>query len=158
MMDVGRVCVKIAGRDAGLRCVVVEVIDSNYVMIDGQTRRRKCNIKHLEPLPITLPVKKGASHDKVATAFKTMNIAVRIVRERGGIPTRPRRKRKGREKIEKAEKKVVKSEKKKAKTEKKKKPLDDKRKKKIKEAKAKTEKKPVKKETKAEKSGKKSKK
>ena len=41
MIDVGRVCVKIAGRDAGKKAVVVEKIDSNFVLIDGQTRRRR---------------------------------------------------------------------------------------------------------------------
>ena len=53
MFEIGRLCVKIAGRDAGLKCLVVEVIDDNYVLIDGQTRRRKCNIKHLEPVSYT---------------------------------------------------------------------------------------------------------
>jgi len=43
----GRICVKTAGRDAGLKCVIVDVLDDKFVLIDGETRRRKCNILHL---------------------------------------------------------------------------------------------------------------
>jgi large subunit ribosomal protein L14e len=68
MIDIGRVCVKIAGRDAGKRCVVVDVLDENYVLVDGETRRRKCNILHLEPLDKTVEITKGASHAEVAKA------------------------------------------------------------------------------------------
>lgn len=70
MYETGRLCVKIAGRDARQKCVIVEVLDDHFVMIDGQTRRRKCNIKHLEPLDKVLKIKKGASHSEVAAAFK----------------------------------------------------------------------------------------
>ena len=72
MIEVGRVCLKIAGRDAGLRCVVVEVLDKNFVMIDGQTRRRKCNVIHLHPLDETVKVKAKASHEDVVKAFKEL--------------------------------------------------------------------------------------
>lgn len=50
MMEVGRVCVKIAGREAGSKCVIVDVIDKNFVVIFGpKAKKRRCNIKHLEP-------------------------------------------------------------------------------------------------------------
>ena len=66
MIEIGRVCVKIAGRDAGKRCVVVDNIDTNFVLIDGETRRRKCNISHLEPLTQMVKISKGAAHEAVA--------------------------------------------------------------------------------------------
>ena len=50
MLTVGRLCIKIAGRDAGKQCVIVDVLDHNKVLIDGLTRRRPCNILHLEPM------------------------------------------------------------------------------------------------------------
>lgn len=75
MIQPGRVCVKIAGRDGNLKCVVVENIDKNYVMIDGETRRRKCNISHLEPLSQTLNIGKG-SHEEVVSAFKEFGIEI----------------------------------------------------------------------------------
>lgn len=59
--DVGAVCVKIAGRDAGKLCVVTEVIDGQFVKVDGFTRPRKVSTKHLEPIGKKVELKKGAS-------------------------------------------------------------------------------------------------
>jgi len=74
MFDIGRVCVKIAGRDAGKSCVVVDVMDEQYVLVDGQTRRRKCNISHLEPTEKLLKVKKNASNKEVCSVLKKEGI------------------------------------------------------------------------------------
>ncbi len=68
--EIGRVCVKTAGRDAGGRCVIVDVLDKNYVLVDGEVRRKKVNIKHLEPLDIVVKIKKGAHHDEIMAALK----------------------------------------------------------------------------------------
>ncbi|MBC8500472.1 MAG: 50S ribosomal protein L14e [DPANN group archaeon] len=77
LFEVGRLCIKTAGRDAGLKGVVVDVLDNKFVLIDGQTRRRKCNIKHLEPLKETIKLKKKASHKEVVTAFKKLKIEIK---------------------------------------------------------------------------------
>jgi large subunit ribosomal protein L14e len=76
MFDIGRVCVKIAGRDAGMKCIIVDVIDEHYVMIDGQTRRRKCNIKHLEPLSQSVQLNKNAPAAEVIRLLKELDIVV----------------------------------------------------------------------------------
>src|SRR5262245_10944604 len=68
MFEVGTVCVKLAGRDAGKKCVVVEEHKDGFVVIEGETRRRKCNIRHLEPVG-EVKVSKGASHDVVMKAL-----------------------------------------------------------------------------------------
>ena len=77
MLEVGRLCYKTSGRDAGQRAVVVENIDTKFVLIDGQTRRRKCSISHLEPTEVMLTIKKGASHKDVAAAFKKIKITLK---------------------------------------------------------------------------------
>ncbi|NTV24431.1 MAG: hypothetical protein HGA85_08785, partial [Nanoarchaeota archaeon] len=41
-----------------------------------QTRRKKCNIIHLEPLDKVLKIKKGASHEEVREALKHEGIEV----------------------------------------------------------------------------------
>ena len=74
--DIGRVCIKIAGRDAGKKCVIVDVIDNNHVLIDGETRRRKCNIIHLEPMTQVLTLDQAASHDAVKEAFTSLGITL----------------------------------------------------------------------------------
>jgi large subunit ribosomal protein L14e len=77
MMEVGRLCVKLAGRDSGKKCVIVDVINDTFVMIDGETRRRKCNIRHIEPLNETIKLKKGAAHKDVVAEFKKLGIAIK---------------------------------------------------------------------------------
>jgi large subunit ribosomal protein L14e len=74
MYEIGRICVKIAGRDAGQTCVVVDVLDDTYVVVDGQTRRKKCNVKHLEPLNKTISIGKNASNAEVISALKSEGI------------------------------------------------------------------------------------
>jgi large subunit ribosomal protein L14e len=69
MYEVGTVCVKIAGRDAGKQCVIVEAAKDGFVVIEGATRRRKCNVRHLEILDKEVKVKAGASHAEVMKAL-----------------------------------------------------------------------------------------
>ena len=70
LFDVGRVCVKIAGRDAGKTCVVLTKPEKNYVLVDGGTRRKKCNINHLEPLEVTLSIDVNAPSENVQKALR----------------------------------------------------------------------------------------
>ena len=69
MIQIGRVCVKLAGRDAGKRCAIIDILDKNTVLIEGETRRRKCNILHLELMEEVITVEKNASHEKVCKAL-----------------------------------------------------------------------------------------
>ena len=89
MIEIGRTCVKLAGRDAGKKCAIIDILDKNNVMIDGETRRRKCNILHLELLEETIKIGKNASHEEVCKALgtettekKTRKAAERPKRER----------------------------------------------------------------------------
>ena len=93
MIDIGRICVKIAGRDTGKKCVIVDVLDDTFVMIDGETRRRKCNILHLEPLDQTVELKKNAPHADVAKAFEKLGYAVHATKAKkaGKRPTHARK-------------------------------------------------------------------
>ena len=65
-IEIGRVCVKIAGRDAGKKGIIIDVLDDKFVLLDGETRRRKVNILHIEPLDQVAEIKKDASHEEVA--------------------------------------------------------------------------------------------
>ncbi|MBY9009357.1 MAG: 50S ribosomal protein L14e [Candidatus Lokiarchaeota archaeon] len=78
--DIGRVCIKTLGREAGRYCVVVEVIDKNYVLIDGlNVRRRRANYKHLEPISETIDIKKGASHSDIEEAIKKAKLEKKLM-------------------------------------------------------------------------------
>lgn len=76
MIEIGRMCIKLAGRDAGRDCVIVDILDNNYVLIDGNVRRRKCNILHLEPTERKIEIEKGASHEEVKKGFDKLKIPV----------------------------------------------------------------------------------
>ncbi len=69
-IEVGRICVKLMGREAGRKCVIVDVVDKNFVLVTGPkkfsgVKRRRTNVKHLEPTSESLEVKKGASDEDV---------------------------------------------------------------------------------------------
>ena len=74
IFDVGRICVKIAGREAGRKCVVVEKIDKTYVIIAGpDVKRRRANMKQLEPTDEMIKIKKGISDEELMKALETEN-------------------------------------------------------------------------------------
>jgi len=91
-MEIGRLYVKLAGRDAGRIAVVVD-IDDKSVLIDGNVRRRKCNPSHLEPLDKVIKIKKGASHKDVESEFKKLKLDVWNTKAKKAGP-RPRQQRK----------------------------------------------------------------
>ena len=71
IMDIGRVCVKVRGKDAGNYCVVVERINKNFVLVEGKNmKRRRVNIMHLEPLPKILNIKKDSNRESILNELK----------------------------------------------------------------------------------------
>ena len=86
-IEVGRICVKLSGREAGRKCVIVDVVDKNFVLVTGPkkfsgVKRRRTNVKHLEPTDESLEVKKGASDDdvtKVAEKSKKASFLKEII-------------------------------------------------------------------------------
>src|SRR3989344_1071153 len=70
IVDIGRVCIKTMGHEANEKCVVVDADKGNFVVIAGpRVKKRRCNISHLEVLPMTVAVKKGASESEAAEAL-----------------------------------------------------------------------------------------
>ena len=73
-IEVGRICVKLLGREAGKKCIIVDVIDKNFALVTGPkgitgVRRRRTNVDHLESTSETVELKKGASDDEVEKAL-----------------------------------------------------------------------------------------
>jgi large subunit ribosomal protein L14e len=67
-IQVGRICVKTQGRETGKKCVIVDVIDESFVLVTGPkavsgVKRRRANVKHLQPLEELLQISKGASEE-----------------------------------------------------------------------------------------------
>jgi large subunit ribosomal protein L14e len=83
MFDVGRMCLKVAGREAGKYCVVVKRIDDNFVLVTGprsitQVKRRKCNITHLEPLKESIRISADASDEEVISAYEEASLFTKL--------------------------------------------------------------------------------
>jgi len=73
-IDVGRVCVKLAGREAGKKCIIVEVVDKNFVLVTGPkkvngVKRRRVNVNHIEPTEKMIKVKRGESDEEILKAL-----------------------------------------------------------------------------------------
>ena len=59
-----------AGREAGRKCVIVDVMDKSFVVVTGPkkvtgVKRRRVNINHVAPTEDLIPIKRGASDDEV---------------------------------------------------------------------------------------------
>ena len=76
MISVGDLCVKTAGRDANKLCVVIDIINKTYVLVDGNTRRKKCNVKHLEPLGKNLKIKAKVRTEEILKAFNQEKLKI----------------------------------------------------------------------------------
>jgi len=73
-IEVGRICIKTRGREAGKRCVIVDLIDKNFVLITGPksltgVKRRRANIRHLSPTEEKIDIRRGASDEEVLQAL-----------------------------------------------------------------------------------------
>ena len=93
MIEIGRVVVKIAGRDAGKKAVILDILDDKYVLLDGETRRRKCNILHIEPLTQVIKIEKNASHENISKALKELGLEARFTKPKQKTQ-KPHKKRK----------------------------------------------------------------
>ncbi len=65
---------KTAGRERGRRCIVIDLMDKNFVLVTGPPKvtgikRRRVNIKHLQKTEEKVDVKKGATDEEVSQAL-----------------------------------------------------------------------------------------
>jgi len=85
-IEVGRICVKTAGREAGRKCVVVDLLDKNFAVVTGPreftgVKRRRANLDHLKPTDERIEIKKGASDEEIGKMVEKMGWQ-RILKER----------------------------------------------------------------------------
>jgi large subunit ribosomal protein L14e len=75
VIEVGRICVKLTGREAGKKCVIVDLIDKSFILITGPktvtgVKRRRANINHVEPLQEKIAIARDASDEEITEALK----------------------------------------------------------------------------------------
>jgi len=82
-LNVGTVCMKVAGRESGSICTVIKPVDKTFVMVTGPRlvtgiKRRRCNIEHLEPTEIKLDIKEDATDEEIIEAYKKTNVITKF--------------------------------------------------------------------------------
>ena len=75
-IEIGRLCVKQKGRETGMKCVIVDIVDKSFVLITGPkkvsgVKRRRVNINHLQPLEEKIDISRGASDEEIASALES---------------------------------------------------------------------------------------
>ena len=85
----GSICVKTAGREAGKKCVIVDVLDKNFVLITGPpslsgVKRRRANVKHLEATGEYIDIPKGADDELVLKKLEEAGLVEKL-KEKLGI-------------------------------------------------------------------------
>jgi large subunit ribosomal protein L14e len=74
-VEVGRMCVKLAGRETGKKCVIIDVMDKSFVLVTGPkkvtgVKRRRVNINHVKLLQDKIEIPRGASDEEVNTVLE----------------------------------------------------------------------------------------
>ena len=68
-IQVGRVITKLVGREAGLKAVIISVIDQKFVFITGagfsKIKRRRVNVQHIDVMDILIAIDNDATDSKV---------------------------------------------------------------------------------------------
>ena len=82
-LNVGTVCMKVAGKEGGSVCTVIKPFDKTFVMVTGPKlvtgiKRRRCNIEHLEPTEIKLDIKEDATDEEIIEAYKKANVITKF--------------------------------------------------------------------------------
>jgi large subunit ribosomal protein L14e len=72
-MEIGAVCIKTKGREAGATVVVLSSAKQGKVLIDGaDVKRKNCNVLHLFPIGKKAKVKEEESHEGVIKAINAL--------------------------------------------------------------------------------------
>lgn len=79
---IGRLCTKLAGRESSRQAIIVDVLEGNFVLIDGQVKRRRCNLAHLELSPKQLPIQPASSSAEIAALFEQEGIVIKQQKSR----------------------------------------------------------------------------
>jgi len=137
-LEVGRVCLKIAGREAGKYAVVIKPAgkgkgkdEKSFVLVTGPklltgVKRRKCNIDHLKATEYKLELAENATDEQVIAGYEKAGLIIKLGLKK---PSAAQLKAKAEKKAEKEKKKAEQAKKKSEKPKEQKKGKEDKKKK-----------------------------
>lgn len=77
MFKTGLICRKTSGKDNGKICIVLESEkDKSFVFVEGEVKRKKYNIAHLEPVGYA-EIDKDAPHDEVLKVIEAAGFKIK---------------------------------------------------------------------------------
>ena len=139
VLEIGRVCLKIAGREAGKYATVIKPTgkskeEKSFVFVTGPSlltgvKRRKCNIDHLKATEYKLELAENATDEQVIAAYEKAGLIVKLGLKKPSAAQIKAKTEKATEKEAKKEAKKATAEREKKKVEKKEKTKEDKKKK-----------------------------
>jgi large subunit ribosomal protein L14e len=102
MFELGRVCLKVAGREAGRYAVIVDIVDENFVIVSGPktitgVKRRKCNVDHLEPTENKFEIEQNVDDNLLETQWKSSGLIEKLEIK---VPVKRTKEKKAEEKTE----------------------------------------------------------
>jgi len=66
LLEIGSVCIKTCGKEAGEKAVILEIINDKQVMVIGsKVKKRKCNKAHLVPIGEKISVTKSITQKEL---------------------------------------------------------------------------------------------
>jgi large subunit ribosomal protein L14e len=82
-IQIGRVCIKTRGREKRRKCIIVDIIDKNFLLITGPPnisgiKRRRVNVNHIQPLQHAIDIKRGMSDDEIEEAISQQDLITEI--------------------------------------------------------------------------------
>lgn len=112
-LELGRVCLKIAGREAGGYCVVIKPAgtskqEKSFVTVTGPklltgVKRRKANIAHLKATENKLDIAEDASDEQVIAAYDKAGLTSKLGLKKPSAAEMKAREEKAKQKAEKKE-------------------------------------------------------
>ena len=78
-IQIGRICVKTQGREKGLKCIIADIIDKNFLLVTGPptisgVKRRRVNVKHIQPLDYMIGINRGMSDEEIVEVVAQKNL------------------------------------------------------------------------------------
>lgn len=71
LIEIGRVCLKLAGRKAGIKVVIVDFNQKGEPIVEGlRMKRKRANPLHLFPTTKKISISKGTGSEEVISKLK----------------------------------------------------------------------------------------
>ena len=83
MIEVGRVCLKNTGREAGKYCVVLKKVNESFVSVTGPrlltgVKRRRCNVDHLNSTEYKVEIKEDSNDEEIMAAMEKQSLITKL--------------------------------------------------------------------------------